>query len=114
MPETDAEVRIEMSMASDQERLFAEAAKLPPHERSEFLAQACTEGHVRAEVEALLAQHDVAGTTEPRIVAGELRRKRVGHFRLKHVLGSGGMGTVYLAVQDEPRRDVALKLQHRV
>ncbi|MCH7799304.1 MAG: protein kinase [Planctomycetes bacterium] len=97
-------------MASDQERLFAEAAKLPPHERSEFLAQACTEGHVRAEVEALLAQHDVAGTTEPCIVAGELRRKRVGHFRLKHVLGSGGMGTVYLAVQDEPRRDVALKL----
>ena len=36
--------------------------------------------------------------------------RRIGGFHIKSVIGSGGMGTVYLATQDEPRRDVALKL----
>ncbi len=35
---------------------------------------------------------------------------RVGPFALRSVLGSGGMGTVYEAEQDEPRRRVALKV----
>ena len=36
--------------------------------------------------------------------------RKIGGFHIKSVIGSGGMGTVYLATQDEPRRDVALKL----
>ncbi len=34
----------------------------------------------------------------------------IGGFRIERVLASGGMGTVYLAQQDHPRRAVALKL----
>ncbi|HEX4871600.1 MAG TPA: serine/threonine-protein kinase [Nevskiaceae bacterium] len=35
---------------------------------------------------------------------------RIGAFRLIEVLGEGAMGRVYLAEQDQPRRQVALKL----
>lgn len=38
------------------------------------------------------------------------RDRRIGAYRLLHILGEGGMGSVYLAEQDKPRRPVALKL----
>jgi len=36
--------------------------------------------------------------------------KRIGRYELIRALGAGGMGVVYEAVQDEPRRAVALKV----
>ncbi|MCH2140140.1 MAG: serine/threonine-protein kinase [Phycisphaerales bacterium] len=47
--------------------------------------------------------------------AGRLRPERrigtqLGHFTIKRVIGSGGMGTVYEALQEKPRRTVALKV----
>jgi tetratricopeptide (TPR) repeat protein/tRNA A-37 threonylcarbamoyl transferase component Bud32 len=36
--------------------------------------------------------------------------RKIGGYAVKRVLASGGMGTVYLAVQDRPRRTVALKV----
>src|SRR4051794_22408946 len=35
---------------------------------------------------------------------------RVGRYHLQRQIATGGMGTVYEAVQDQPRRTVALKL----
>ena len=36
--------------------------------------------------------------------------KKIGHYAIKSRIGSGGMAHVYLAVQEHPRRKVALKL----
>jgi len=36
--------------------------------------------------------------------------KRIGQYRIKRAIASGGMGTVYEAVQEKPRRTVAVKL----
>ena len=37
----------------------------------------------------------------------------VGQYTIKRIIGSGGMGTVYEAVQQSPRRTVALKMMKR-
>ncbi len=36
--------------------------------------------------------------------------QRIGQYRIKRIIASGGMGTVYEAVQEQPRRVVALKV----
>ncbi len=36
--------------------------------------------------------------------------EQVGHYRIRRVIASGGMGTVYEATQDSPRRVVAVKV----
>ncbi|UCD75502.1 MAG: serine/threonine protein kinase [Phycisphaerales bacterium] len=36
--------------------------------------------------------------------------RKIGHYTIKSFIGSGGMALVYLAVQEHPRRKVALKL----
>ena len=36
----------------------------------------------------------------------------IGKFRVKRLIGSGGMGTVYLAQQNSPKRDVAIKVMN--
>ncbi|MHC5005991.1 MAG: serine/threonine-protein kinase [Planctomycetota bacterium] len=36
--------------------------------------------------------------------------KKIGHYHVKRVIAAGGMGVVYEAVQEHPRRTVALKI----
>lgn len=39
--------------------------------------------------------------------------RNIGDYKILHMLATGGMGTVYLAIQNEPKRKVALKVMRR-
>jgi Flp pilus assembly protein TadD/predicted Ser/Thr protein kinase len=111
--------------------LFDRAADLPPGEQQALLDAACPDDPaLRAEVERLLAD-DARLRTErggapfldspvvrpatpaalaPTLAAGPALPARIGHYRVVRLLGEGGMGAVYEAEQDSPRRTVALKV----
>ncbi len=103
------------------ERLFDEILDLDLADRSRYLDVHCEgDPSLRADVEALL-KHDSSvrlrdgflasppfdgrPTSEP--VAGQAL---AGRYLLKRVLGQGGMGVVWLAEQEHPKREVAIKL----
>ena len=92
-------------------------------ERRALLDEACEQDPaLRAEIESLLQYEDRAAAflevPDPEDVAvlfherqpENLVGERIGQFELTKVLGYGGMGVVYQAKQEHPRRDVALKV----
>ncbi len=103
-------------------RIAEEALQRPAGERVGFLDAACgADRPLREEVARILAG-DANGDELAGIVMGALASTvrdsahdvagtggRIGAFRLLERIGAGGMGTVYAAEQDEPRRIVALK-----
>lgn len=100
--------------------LFLGASGIPADQRSAWLGERCDDPRMLADVERLL--HDQAQDTgrldTPAFeLAGldsgadqERVGDRIGPFRIEAMLGRGGMGVVYRAMQDAPRRRVALKL----
>jgi len=97
--------------------VFEHARELEPDARPAYLDQACgDEPELRAQVLALLDQHDRGGVLDHPIGPTELPHEpvpeRVGHFRILEPLGRGGMGVVYRAEQDQPKRQVAIKIMH--
>ncbi len=102
------------------EELFHAARRLPPSEQESFLAERCEgDASLIAEVHSLLECHaEAEGFLEDPLTnamphepgPGPTAGTRVGPYRLVRVLAAGGMGTVYEAVQDHPRRSVAVKV----
>jgi len=104
------------------QELFHAAADLPPQDQRAFLKNACGEDDALVgEVLALLAEdaqgsslldHDVArvaGQFFGEAAGSPLSFKDFGPYRIKHMLGEGGMGVVYLAERSDLGTLVAIK-----
>ena len=105
---------------------FDRAAELSDGERATFLDGACAgDAELRAELESLLAHDDSSEQSGARFLESPVIRlpvdsaagavhpglpQHVGRYRILRWLSEGGMGAVYEAEQDSPRRIVALKV----
>ena len=102
-------------------KLVEKLLQIPPDDWQPFLDDACADDEeVRREVERQLQERTLAETSDisptdlPTASAPAGRRKigkSIGPYELIRVIGEGGMGIVYEAVQEKPiRRTVALKV----
>ncbi len=95
--------------------LFLLAAECSPSDRDRFLWERCPDDSaLRAEICALLGADEAV---LPEFLAGATPARetltlpaRIGRYQILRRIGQGGMGEVFEAVQDSPRRTVALKL----
>ncbi len=98
-------------------QVFQELLDIAPDEWTRFLDRTCgNDAPLRQQVAFLARAHQEAGSFLDRPwnatagAAPSMIGRRVGRYQIQRTLASGGMGTVYLAQQDEPERIVALKM----
>ncbi|MFG0318751.1 MAG: protein kinase [Planctomycetota bacterium JB042] len=116
---------MEPDRGADWERvreLFEAACERPPEEREPFVREAAGEDRATADevLELLGAADDSRGRLAPPRASwredGPVRGApigpgaRVGPYTVERTIATGGMGVVFLARREEPRRTVALKM----
>ncbi len=96
-------------------KIFQEAAELTGESRAQYLVDHCgDDAQLKADVEKLLDQDGSANTRFLQGSKSSLQQRstpqRIAHFQILRLIGEGGMGSVFEAQQDHPRRTVALKV----
>jgi len=101
--------------------LFYAALEVPPEQRSGFLRRACRDESIRRGVRSLLETDTEPETflrsplssgllAEAGAPPDRLIGRTLGQYTVRRLIGAGGMGVVYEAEQEHPRRTVAIKL----
>jgi serine/threonine protein kinase/tetratricopeptide (TPR) repeat protein len=104
------------------ERICHAALERPPHEREAFLEGECRgDEDLRIEVQSLLnraaSAEDFLGEPAAAVAArsmtgreaSELTGRRLGVYELQEMIGAGGMGVIYRALDTRLKRPVAIK-----
>ena len=108
-----------MSSISRLEEIFEATLELSSEARPGYLDHACAhDPTLRQQVERLLSKHasDTTGVlswspgTNGHATPPEPEPNQIGQYKIIGVLGEGGMGRVYEAQQQSPRRSIALKV----
>jgi eukaryotic-like serine/threonine-protein kinase len=93
------------------QKIFQDALDTPASERSRFLDDACADDpSLKPDVEQLIRSFEAAGSFLESSPASSLAGRVFGSYQIKTLLGSGGMGQVYLASDSKLKRDVAIKV----
>lgn len=111
----------------DVKRIFQEALELSNSDREAFLTKACgNDAALRAEVESLLACHELAhdfidepvATAAAGLIDDNIAKikpgERIGSYRIVEKIGRGGMGVVFLAEREGVGGEVAIKVLENV
>ena len=116
--------RLSGERAARLQELFRRAVALDEEARARYLAEAChSDVELWSEVQALLAadarvpatgflRTPLPSSLADAAAAGDRSGQEIGPYRLLRLIGSGGMGSVYLAERADVEKQAALKLLH--
>ncbi len=111
-------IRLDDARVRAAETIFRDVIELPPDHRAAVLEDRCgSDVALRTLVERLILVDSDGASGHATVLSSRVRSRqcaanpgRVGQFEIIREIGRGGVGIVYEAQQQNPRRRVALKL----